>query len=157
MRQIHPSAALIAALLATGCAEQARTTSTSAPVVQAVPATAPSSQSTATPAASTPSPAATAHAALTLVSDRSLVCMVNNQFMGRPQIPIEVDGRTYFGCCEMCKGRLANDPTSRVAIDPVSQRSVDKATAVIGKTDDGTTLYFENEQTFAAYAGPGSP
>lgn len=83
--------------------------------------------------------------------------MVNNQFMGRPQIPIEVDGRTYFGCCEMCKGRLANDPTSRVAIDPVSQRSVDKATAVIGKTDDGTTLYFENEQTFAAYAGPGSP
>jgi len=89
---------------------------------------------------------------LTLVTDRSLVCMVNNQFMGRPQIPIAVNGKTYYGCCEMCKGRLANDPTSRTAVDPVSQRQVDKATAVIGKTPDGTTHYFENDQTFAAYS-----
>ncbi len=88
---------------------------------------------------------------LTRVTDRGLVCMVNNQFMGRPQIPIEVEGRTYFGCCEMCQGRLANEPTSRLARDPVSGGTVDKATAVIGKTSDGAVLYFENEQTFAAY------
>lgn len=89
---------------------------------------------------------------LTLVTDRSLVCMVNNQFMGRPQIPIEVDGRTYYGCCEMCKGRLGSDPSSRVSTDPVSGNTVDKATAVIGRAGDGRTLYFENNQTFAAYA-----
>lgn len=89
---------------------------------------------------------------LTLVTDRSLVCMVNNQFMGRPQIPIEVDGRTYYGCCEMCKGRLRSDPSSRVSTDPVSGNRVDKATAVIGRAGDGRTLYFENNQTFVAYA-----
>lgn len=89
---------------------------------------------------------------LTLVTDRSLMCMVNNQFMGRPQIPIEVDGRTYYGCCEMCKGRLGSDPSSRVSTDPVSGNTVDKATAVIGRAGDGRTLYFENNQTFAAYA-----
>lgn len=94
----------------------------------------------------------TASSSLTLVTDRSLVCMVNNQFMGRPQIPIEVDGRTYYGCCEMCKGRLGSDPSSRVSTDPVSGNTVDKATAVIGRAGDGRTLYFENNQTFAAYA-----
>lgn len=94
----------------------------------------------------------TSASSLTLVTDRSLVCMVNNQFMGRPQIPIEVDGRTYYGCCEMCKGRLGSDPSSRVSTDPVSGNTVDKATAVIGRAGDGRTLYFENEQTFAAYA-----
>lgn len=109
---------------------------------QPQPAAAPTAVSTAQPAAGS----------LTLITDRSLVCMVNNQFMGRPQIPIEVGGRTYYGCCEMCKGRLGNDPSSRVAIDPVSRNNVDKAIAVIGRTDDGRTLYFENDQTFAAYA-----
>jgi YHS domain-containing protein len=103
------------------------------------------------PAAASPS-TAEASASLTRVDDRSLVCMVNNQFMGRPQIPIEVEGRTYYGCCEMCKGRLANDPASRVATDPVTQKSVDKAIAVIGKTSDGATFYFESDKTFAAYA-----
>lgn len=102
--------------------------------------------------ASAQASAAEQEGALTRVTDRSLVCMVNNQFMARPQIPIEVDGRTYYGCCEMCKGRLAQDPSSRTATDPVSQQQVDKATAVIGKTADGSTLYFESEQTFAAFS-----
>jgi YHS domain-containing protein len=88
----------------------------------------------------------------TLVTDRSLVCMVNNQFMGQPQIPIELDGRAYYGCCEMCKGRLESDPSSRVSSDPVSGKTVDKATAVIGRAGDGRVLYFENDQTFATYA-----
>lgn len=94
----------------------------------------------------------TSASSLTLVTDRSLVCMVNNQFMGRPQIPIEVDGRTYYGCCEMCKGRLGSDPSSRVSPDPVSGKTVDKANAVIGRDRDGKTLYFESDQTFAAYS-----
>jgi hypothetical protein len=51
------------------------------------------------------------------------VCMVNNHFMGRPQIPIEVEERTYYGCCEMCKGRLGSDPSSRVSTDPAAARS----------------------------------
>lgn len=102
-----------------------------------------------------PTTQATGGGALTLVTDRSLVCMVNNQFMGRPQIPVTVNDKTYYGCCEMCKGRLANDPASRTAVDPVSQRSVDKATAIIGRGEDGTAMYFENEQNLVAYSRQG--
>jgi YHS domain-containing protein len=82
----------------------------------------------------------------------SLVCMVNNQFMGRPQIPISVEGKTYFGCCEMCKGKLATDPSSRAAIDPVTGAAVDKASAVIAMDGTGAVKYFESEATMARYA-----
>jgi YHS domain-containing protein len=96
-----------------------------------------------------------AASALTLVGDRSLVCMVNDQFMGRPQIPIDVDGKTYFGCCEMCKAKLGNDPKTRTATDPVTGNPVDKASAVIGRNGGGQILYFENERNLAAYSNRG--
>lgn len=83
-----------------------------------------------------------------------LICMINNRFMGTPQIPVEVEGTTYYGCCEMCKGRLANEPDSRSAMDPVSHAKVDKAHAVLGKTAEGDIYYFENEQNLAAYVEP---
>ena len=79
------------------------------------------------------------------------VCMVNDTVFPKDQIPVKVDGKTYFGCCEMCKGRLASDPTIRQATDPVSGKPVDKAKAVIGATPDGKVLYFESDKTFAAY------
>ena len=79
------------------------------------------------------------------------VCMVNNTLFPKDQIPVAVDGKTYFGCCEMCKGRLAQDASIRAATDPVSGKSVDKAKAVVGATPDGKVLYFESEKTFAAY------
>ncbi len=79
------------------------------------------------------------------------VCMVNNTVFPNDQIPVEVDGKTYFGCCEMCKGRLAKDAAIRKAVDPVSGQEVDKATAVIGAGSDGKVLYFESEETFARY------
>lgn len=77
--------------------------------------------------------------------------MVNNQFMGRAQIPVVVEGKTYFGCCEMCKGRLARDATARVAKDPISGNAVDKSSAVIAKRADGQVLYFENVQNLERF------
>ncbi len=79
------------------------------------------------------------------------VCMVNNTVMDKDQIPVAVDGKTYFGCCEMCKGRLAEDATIRSATDPISGKPVDKAKAVIGARPDGKVLYFESDKTFTAY------
>ena len=81
------------------------------------------------------------------------VCMVNNQYMGRPQIPVVVEGRTYFGCCEMCKGRLEKDRTARFATDPVSGLPVDKAAAIIGRDASNRVLYFESPTTYGRYAG----
>jgi len=91
--------------------------------------------------------------AVALVTDRSLVCMVNDAYMGRPQIPVEVAGLTYYGCCEMCKTRLAREPATRSAVDPVSHRPVDKATAVIAVDHGGTVWYFENEANYASWSG----
>jgi YHS domain-containing protein len=80
-----------------------------------------------------------------------LVCMVNNAYMGRPQMAVEVEGETYFACCDMCKSRLANEPASRMGTDPVSGRQVNKAKAVMARTDDGKMYYFENAENFLAY------
>jgi len=125
--------------------EEAPATNTQ-PVAEA-PATAPTTAAAPTASTSTP----VADQSLTLVADSSQVCMVNNQFMGREQIPVEVEGKTYFGCCEMCKGRLARDPSSRSAKDPVSGKLVDKASAVIAKRPSGEVIYFESKDTFERY------
>ena len=79
------------------------------------------------------------------------VCMINEHAMGKDQIPVEVDGKTYYGCCEMCKKALASDPSKRSAIDPVSGKTVDKATAVIAAQKDGRVFYFENDENLAKY------
>jgi YHS domain-containing protein len=79
------------------------------------------------------------------------VCMINEHAMGKDQIPVEVGGRTYYGCCEMCKKALAENADKRVAKDPVSSRQVDKATAVIGAQEDGKVFYFENEENLNKY------
>ena len=76
--------------------------------------------------------------------------MVNDQVMGRPQIPIVVDGRTYYGCCENCKKRLADDQTARVAEDPVSGATVDKSVAIIGQDSSGRVFYFASEDNVRA-------
>jgi YHS domain-containing protein len=83
--------------------------------------------------------------------DAQRVCMVNDSLFPKDQIPVRVGDKTYFGCCEMCKGRLADDAAVRQAVDPVSKKTVDKATAVIGAQPDGSVLYFENAANLARY------
>ena len=90
---------------------------------------------------------------MTRVTDPSQVCMVNDQFMGKPQIPVEVEGRTYYGCCPMCKDRLTKQPESRTALDPVTGEQVDKARAVMVQDASGKILYFASEDTLRRYRG----
>jgi len=92
-------------------------------------------------------------AGMTRVADISQVWMVNDRFMGKPQIPIAVEGRTYYGCCAMCKDRLGTDPKARTARDPVTGESVDKATAVIVQDKAGKVMYFASERTLSRYRG----
>ena len=99
--------------------------------------------------------AATAHAGETSPVlkrvETKKVCMVNNQVFAKDQIPVQVEGKTYYGCCEMCKERLAKDAEARTATDPVTGKKVDKATAVIAAQTDDSVLYFESEETLAKY------
>ena len=79
------------------------------------------------------------------------VCMVNEQAMGKDLIPVEVDGKTYYGCCDMCKKALADNAEKRVAADPITGKQVDKAKAVIAAQEDGRVWYFESDETLAKY------
>lgn len=83
--------------------------------------------------------------------DPKYVCMITDQEFAREQIPVEVEGKTYYGCCEMCKGKLKNSPQSRVATDPITGNNVDKAEAVIGAAPDGKVFYFESEENLTQY------
>lgn len=80
------------------------------------------------------------------------VCMVNDAYMGKKQFEVKFDGKTYYGCCEMCKERIPKDATVRMAIDPYSHKQVDKANAVIAVTgNNGEVSYFENKENYAKY------
>lgn len=84
--------------------------------------------------------------------DPSLVCMVNDAYMGKPQIPVPVNGKTYYGCCQGCVDKLNNEEAARTAIDPYSGKKVDKAEAYIVLTNqNGTVSYFESEDNYTAY------
>ena len=102
-------------------------------------------------AAPAPSSRPAAVPALQVVKDPATVCMMNDRVMGVPQIPLVVDAKTYYGCCAMCKERLANDASARTAVDPMTGRSVDKARAVIAQRPDGSVLYFESTTTLRRY------
>ena len=79
------------------------------------------------------------------------VCMVNDTAFDKPQIPVEVNGKTYYGCCMMCKDRLEKDTAIRSALDPVSGAEVDKAESVIGEDAEYKVYYFENKENLEAF------
>ena len=78
--------------------------------------------------------------------------MLKNRTVGKPFIHVQVEGKTYYGCCEMCTGTLQKSRMDRFAIDPVTGKTVDKSKAIIGSLPDGEILYFESEKSFQAFS-----
>jgi YHS domain-containing protein len=123
-----------------------------APMAVACGRAEPQREPTPAPAASPVSPAVPAPAAAALQRVPSThVCMMNNRFMGTAQMPVQVEGKTYYACCDMCVKRLNTDPSIRSAIDPVTKKPVDKSNAVIGKLPSGDVVYFESEASLRRY------
>lgn len=89
--------------------------------------------------------------------EAKFVCMMNNKLFDKEQMAIEIEGKTYYGCCPMCKEMLQKAPEKRSAVDPVSGKAVDKAAAVIGADAHGMTYYFENAENFQKYANSPMP
>jgi len=84
--------------------------------------------------------------------DPSMVCMVNDAYMGVVQIPVPVNGKTYYGCCQGCVDKLNNLESARIAIDPFSGNPVDKSEAFIVVTNpQGAVAYFESEANYNAF------
>jgi YHS domain-containing protein len=79
--------------------------------------------------------------------------MMQDTVMAVAAIPLAHDGKTYYGCCKMCKAKIATEPARyTLARDPVSGVSVDKATAVLLSVD-GRVHYFESEDTRKRFMG----
>src|SRR4030095_2285758 len=87
------------------------------------------------------------------VDKKEYVCMMQDMVLGKPGIPIQYEGKTYYGCCEMCKEKIKNEPQRYIkAIDPVSQKPVDRPSSFIYSVD-GSAYYSTsdaNRKTFAA-------
>lgn len=81
----------------------------------------------------------------------SEVCMVTNNYMGKEQIPVKIDGKTYYGCCKDCAGKLKKNHNVRFSKDPVTGKEVDKATAFIIADAAGKAMYFESGETAGKY------
>lgn len=83
--------------------------------------------------------------------DPKTVCMVNDAVMGKGQIPVKHEDKTYYGCCEGCVEKIKTMRSVRYASDPVTGREVDKAKAVILEGPAGEALYFESLDTAGKY------
>jgi len=87
------------------------------------------------------------------VDKKEYVCMMQDMVLGKAGIPIQFAGKTYYGCCEMCKEKIKNEPQKYTrATDLVSRKPVDKSESFIYSID-GTAYYFAsdaNRKTFAA-------
>lgn len=76
--------------------------------------------------------------------DSKFVCFITKKHFGSAQTAVNVEGKTYYSCCQMCTDKLKSDPASRMAKDPVSGKEIDMAKAVIGVDKDGNAYFFEN-------------
>lgn len=107
-------------------------------------------------AVTTVAPAMAAEAWLKPVKAEN-ICMMNDKAFDKPQRAVEVEGKTYYGCCPMCAEKLQKEAAMRTAKDPVSGKEVDKASAVIGADSEGKAYYFENEKNFKKFASGPAP
>jgi len=82
----------------------------------------------------------------------SQVCMINDAFMGKEQIPVPVGDKVYYGCCEGCVDKLTNIEETRYAVDPHTGQKVDKADAfiVLKPNAEGTVWYFASKEHYLA-------
>ncbi|MCG7501207.1 hypothetical protein MHM83_04935 [Tenacibaculum sp. Mcav3-52] len=76
------------------------------------------------------------------------VCMVNDRYMGVEQIPIDVEGITYYGCCQGCVEKLQkNIDNVRFGSNPIDDTKIDKANAVIVQDKSkGNVFYFASKE-----------
>lgn len=81
----------------------------------------------------------------------SKICMVDDIYQGDyPTLSVKVANKPYYGCDAKAIHELSSKQDVRFAIDPVTKRKVDKASAIVGlhAKRDGKVVYFESKETF---------
>lgn len=86
-----------------------------------------------------------AQAETSIVEDKSRICMMQDTVLLKSGEKIEYHGKTYYGCCPMCKQKMIAEPERYLrATDPISKKIIDKSDAFILNVD-GNAVYFETE------------
>lgn len=87
------------------------------------------------------------------VSD-SVVCMVSGLVKNKAILPIEIGGKTYWGCCDNCLMQLRNNIENVLyAKDPYSGTLICKAGALkrLDPENNKYVLYFETDRNYEVY------
>ncbi|MAZ48992.1 MAG: hypothetical protein CME65_10530 [Halobacteriovoraceae bacterium] len=87
------------------------------------------------------------------VTEKNKVCMVNNFYNPMAdftEFKVNVEKKSYYGCCAMCKDKLKMSSNHRMATDPLTNEKISKADAYIvaDKTNKGRTYYFKSKSNF---------
>jgi len=89
----------------------------------------------------------------TAIAKLNFVCMVDDEYKDSLLLAVDIDGKTYYGCCQPCVEYLEADEAIRYARDPLTNHLVNKADAFIAFEIAGTwkVLYFESEENYKKY------
>ncbi|MBI2401068.1 MAG: hypothetical protein HYV23_08465 [Deltaproteobacteria bacterium] len=85
------------------------------------------------------------------------VNMVTNRHAGSKQAAVSIDGRTYFGAGEGYVSTLQKNAASRSAVDPFTNKKIDKASALTYADASGRVFYFESEGSYREFIGLATP
>lgn len=81
----------------------------------------------------------------------SEVNMVTNRYNREPQSKVIMEGKIYYASGESYVGTIRQNPSLRFAKDPVTNKTIDKAEAVIYVDASGRALYFESGDTYERF------
>lgn len=84
----------------------------------------------------------------------SRVCLVGDEIKFKEIRPVNIEGKTYWACCDKCEAKLnRNYKDARFAIDPYSGIKISKADAVIFQNPEkkGKVLFFESSSNYNEY------
>lgn len=82
------------------------------------------------------------------------VCMVGDEIKFKEIRPVNIDGKTYWACCDKCEAKLnRNYKDTRFTTDPYSGIKISKADAVIFQNPEkkGKVLFFESSSNYNEY------
>jgi len=79
------------------------------------------------------------------------VNMVTNRHTKDPQTKIIMGGKIYYTTGESYAWTMQQNPSIRFTKDPVTNKTIDKADAIIYIDASGRALYFESDDTYARF------
>jgi YHS domain-containing protein len=85
------------------------------------------------------------------------VNMVTNRHAGSKQASVSIDGKSYFGAGEGYVATLEQNAATRAAVDPYTNKQIDKASALTFADASGRIFYFESESSYNNFIGLATP